>query len=155
MLLTGALVAGLVYFLLVSGPNVALLNANQKTNELLAQAQLITHRITKCATDYPQGNNGLGIHLPYPADANPGALAVSALVCPGSGQNLWSGVDGVYLPPALADFSGWVYTNTSPATVSITAVHATAYATTLANVATRIGSAASSTANTLTVRVIQ
>lgn len=155
MLLLVILVAGLALFLLRSGPNVASLSANQRANELLAQAQLITHRITKCATDYPLGNNGQGLHLPYPADANPGALAVSSLVCPGSGQNLWSGVDGVYLPPAIAEFNGWMYTNASPATVSITAVHATAHASTLATVAARIGAAASSTANTLTVKVIQ
>jgi hypothetical protein len=126
----------------------------------VAQAQLVVHRISKCATDYPNGNNGTGLHQAYPLDANPGALAVSSLVCPGSNQNLWSGVDGVYAPSPIAGFAAWTYTNASPAVISIQTLQPSSYATAIASAASKIGVAASSTTtssagDTLTIKVLQ
>lgn len=149
------LLAGLSYVLIGTGPSVPWQLNTQRAAQLVAQAQLIVHRITKCAVDYPNGDNGMAVHKAYPADSNPGALAVSALVCPGNGQNLWSGVDGVYAPAPIAQLGEWTYTNVSPAIIRITANDPNALAAALARAAAQIGPAASATANTLTVKVIE
>lgn len=155
LVVAAVLLAGLSYALMGSTPAVSgQLNA-QRATQLVAQAQLIVHRITKCAVDYPNGDNGMGLHKAYPADANPGPLAINDLVCPGNGQNLWSGVDGVYAPAALAQFGSWTYTNASPATISITATEPGSLAATLSRAAAQIGPAASATADTLSVKVIE
>lgn len=155
LVVAAVLLAGLSYALMGSTPAVSgQLNA-QRATQLVAQAQLIVHRITKCAVDYPNGDNGMGIHKAYPADANPGPLAINDLVCHGNGQNLWNGVDGVYAPAALAQFGSWTYTNASPATISITATEPGSLAATLSRAAAQIGPAASATADTLSVKVIE
>jgi hypothetical protein len=160
LLLIAALLAGLTFVLIGGGPNIqGQLNA-QTTAQLVAQGQLIVHRITKCATDYPNGNNGMGLHQAYPADANPGALAVAFLVCPGSNQNLWSGVDGVYPPAPITGFAAWTYTNASPANVSIQTLQPNSYVESIASAAAKIGAAASSTTtvsagDTLRIKVIE
>ena len=155
LMLAVSLMAGLAFVLIGAGPNIGgQLNA-QKTAQLVAQAQFIVHRIVKCATDYPNGDNGMALHKAYPADARPGALAVSALACPGNGQNLWSGTDGVYPPAPIADFAAWTYTNTSPAIIAISSTQPVAYAPALAAAAARIGTAASASTDTLTVKVIE
>ncbi len=155
ILLTVVVAAGLVYLLIGVGPNVAGMMSSQKTTQLVAQAQFIVHRIAKCATDYPNGNNGQATHSAYPLDGNPGAISASLLVCPGNAQNLWSGVDGVYFPVPISDFAGWTYTNSSPVTISITSNQPAAYAGALADAVTRLGPVASSTDSTLTVKVIE
>jgi hypothetical protein len=98
----------LAFLLIGIGPNVQGPMNAQKTVQLVAQAQLILHRITKSATDYPNGDNGTILHKAYPVDAKPGALAVASLVCTGNNQNLWSGVDGVYPPAPIAGFEAWM-----------------------------------------------
>jgi hypothetical protein len=155
LFLATALLAGLAFILIGSGPNVQGQMNAQKTAQLVAQAQLIVHRISKCATDYPNGDNLMGLHKAYPADANPGSLAVSSLVCPGNQQNLWSGVDGVYPPAPITDFGAWTYTNASPAIIAITTPQPSAYAPSILSAAGKIGPAASATADTLTVKVIE
>jgi hypothetical protein len=155
LVLTAVLLAGLSYTLIGSSPAVSGQLNVQRATQLVAQAQLIVHRITKCAVDYPNGNNGMAVHKAYPADANPGPLAVNDLVCPGNSQNLWSGVDGVYAPAALAQFGSWTYSNSSPSVISITAAEPSSFAATLNRAATQIGPAASATADTLTVKVIE
>jgi hypothetical protein len=160
LLLVAALLAGLAFVLVGTGPNIqGQLNA-QSTAQLVAQAQLVVHRITKCATDYPNGNNGTGLHRAYPLDANPGALAVVSLVCPGSGQNLWNGVDGVYAPAPINGFAAWTYTHASPALISIQTLQPASYAAAIATAATRIGAAASTATtsvagDTLNIKVIE
>lgn len=149
------LVAGLAWVLMGSGPNVQGQSNRQKTAQLVAQAQLVMHRISKCAADHPGGDNGSGLHKAYPADAQPGPLAVTALVCPGSGQNLWSGVDGVYGPGPIAQFGAWTYTNASPAVITITASQPGAHTAAITAAAAQIGPAASATADTLSVKVIE
>jgi type II secretory pathway pseudopilin PulG len=157
LFLAVALLAGLAFILIGSGPNVQGQMNAQKTAQLVAQAQLIVHRISKCATDYPNGDNLMvtGLHKAYPADANPGSLAVASLVCPGNSQNLWSGVDGVYPPASIADFGAWTYTNVSPAIIAITTSQPGAYSPSILSAAGKIGPAASATADTLTVKVIE
>jgi hypothetical protein len=160
LLLVAALLASLTFVLIGTGPNIQGQLSAQTTAQLVAQGQLILHRISKCATDYPNGNNHMGLHSAYPADTNPGALAVDALVCPGSDQNLWSGVDGVYPPAPITGFAAWNYTNASPAVISIQTLQPASYATAIAAAATRIGAAASSTAtasagDTLLIKVIE
>lgn len=129
--------------------------ASQKATQLVAQAQFIAQRIAKCATDYPTGDNGTALHKAYPLDANSSPLAVTALVCPGSAQNLWSGVDGVYPPGAISDFSGWNYSLGSPVTISITSTRAGAYSGAISDAASRLGAAALASADTLTLKVIE
>lgn len=155
-----AMLAGLAFALTGRGPGVqGQLNA-QKTAELVAQAQLTLHRITKCATDHPGGDNGTAWHKAYPRDAQPGSLAATALVCPGNGQNLWSGVDGVYAPAPIAGFAPWVYSNGSTALISITTPQPAAHAEAIAAAAQRLGPAATVTTtltagDTLSVKVIE
>lgn len=150
-----AVAAGVVFLVASPGANVAGLMSRQKTSQLVAQAEFIAQRIAKCATDYPAGNNGMALHKAYPADANPGSVAVSTLVCPGNGQNLWSGVDGVYQPAPIADFSAWTYQAGSPVSIAITANVSGAYTSAIADAAARLGSAAVATSDTLTLKVIE
>lgn len=155
LIVAAAMLAGLTFALIGSGPSLQGQLNTQRATQLVAQAQLIVHRITKCAVDYPNGNNGMAVHKAYPADTNPGPLAIKDLVCPGSNQNLWSGVDGVYAPAPLAQLGDWTYTNASPAIISITATDPNDLAAALDRAATQIGPAASATADTLTVKVIE
>jgi type II secretory pathway pseudopilin PulG len=155
LLLVVVILGGLVFVVIGSGPNVAGQMNAQKTAQLVAQAQLIVHRIVKCATDYPTGNNGTASHKAYPLDANPGARGIETLTCPGNSQNLWSGVDGVYPPVQPGGFDGWTYTKTTPVTIAITSSQAATYSPSIAAAAARIGLAASATADTLTVKVIE
>ncbi len=160
LLLVAALMAGLVFVLIGTGPNIQGQLSAQSTAQLVAQGQLILHRITKCATDYPNGDNGTALHKAYPMDTHPGALAITSLVCPGSSQNLWSGVDGVYPPAPITGFAAWTYTNASPAVISIQTLQPASYAAAITAAATRMGAAASSTTtvsagDTLTIKVIE
>ena len=155
LVLVVIIAAALAYLLVGAGLNVSGMLAGQKATQLAAQAEFIVQRIAKCATDYPGGNNGLATHSAYPLDGNPGAISVASLVCPGNSQNLWTGVDGVYLPVPITDFSAWTYTNSSPVSVSISPTQAGTYATALAAAAARLGSVASVTGSTLTVKVIE
>ncbi|WP_126223427.1 hypothetical protein [Burkholderia ambifaria] len=78
--------------------------------QVATQANFIRARILLCGSDYPDGVNGTSYRPALPAA--PTATAVSALICPGTGQNLWVGTDGVTLPVAPAFMtSGWAYTN--------------------------------------------
>lgn len=153
LILVISLLAGTTFVLIGNGPNVQGQMNAQKTAELVAQSQLIVHRIVKCATDYPNGDNGTGLHKAYPAGSS---ITVAALTCPGNGnQNLWSGADGIYLPAPITGFGAWTYTNASPASIAITSAQPATHSSSLASTATRIGPAASATANTLTVKVIE
>lgn len=152
LLLAIALLGGLVFVFIGAGPSASGQIGTQRTAQLLAQAQLIVHRIVKCATDYPNGDNGTALHKAYPAGS---AAAIASLTCPGNSQNLWSGVDGVYPPVSPAGFGDWNYTNASPASISITTSQPSAYSSSIAAAAARMGSAASATADTLTVKIIE
>ena len=160
LIVAAILLAGLAFALIGSGPSVSGQLNTQRSAQLVAQAQLIVHRITKCAADYPNGDNGMALHKAYPADTSIAPdlgppLPIKNLLCPGNNQNLWSGVDGVYAPAALAQFGDWTYTNASPATISITTTEPSGFSAALDRAATQIGPAASATADTLTVKVIQ
>ena len=154
LLLVVAVLGGLVFMVIGAGPNVAGQMSAQKTAQLVAQAQLIVHRIVKCATDFPNADNGTADHKAYPLDANPGALAVSALTCPGSTENMWSGVDGVYPPVTPSGFGAWTYTKDTPVSIAITSSQPNTYTPAIAAAAARIGVAASASADILTVKVI-
>jgi type II secretory pathway pseudopilin PulG len=164
LLLAATLAAALVFVVVGGGPNVqGQLNA-QKAAQLVAQAQLVVHRITKCATDYPAGDNGTTYHKPYPKDGNTGvpvALAVTALVCPGNNQNLWSGVDGTYPPAPIADFGAWTYTNANPAVITITTTKLETNGVAITQAVSKMGSTVASATtgsvagDTLTVKVIE
>jgi hypothetical protein len=160
LLLIAALIAGLTFVLIGTGPNIQGQISAQTKAQLVAQAQLILHRITKCATDYSNGNNGTAFHKAYPVDAHPGALAVDLLVCPGSSQNLWSGADGVYAPAPINGFTAWGYINDSTAVISIQTLQPAIYAGAIAAAASKIGIAASTTTtssadDTLLIKVIE
>lgn len=168
LLLAATLLAGLTFVLIGSGPNVQGQLTAQTSAQLVAQAQLIVHRISKCATDYPNGDNGTGFHKPYPKDANPISpntptpLAVSALTCPGNNnQNLWSGTDGVYPPVPITGFGAWMYLNDSTATIFIVANQPSPNTSAIALAISKIGAATASATqttvagDTLTVEVIK
>ncbi len=163
-MLVVSLAAGLAFLLIGSGPNVQGQMSAQKTAQLVAQAQLILHRITKCATDYPAGDNGTTYHKAYPKDANSGtpvALAVTLLVCPGNNQNLWSGIDGVYAPAPIEGFDAWTYINAYPAVIAIKTLQPDPYTVAIAQAVLKIGTASASSTtgtvadDTLTVKVIE
>ncbi len=124
----------------------------QKSAQVAAQANLIVHRISKCVTDYPNGDNGSPTYKTYPADTAP---AVSALICPGSGQNLWSGVDGVFYPAPITGFGAWVYSKAGPVTIAIASTDPAANVVAIASAATKLGPAATATASSLTVKIVQ
>ena len=161
LLLVVSFAAGVAYLLVGAGPNVqGQLNA-QKTAQLVAQAQLIVHRITKCATDYPEADNGSTVHKAYPLGAD---ALVSTLTCPITGNpNLWSGVDGVYPPVPIEGFGDWKYTKATivgaatSISISITASQPTVYAAALTQAASKMGTPkpARVAASTLTVDIIQ
>lgn len=160
LLVVCGLAAGLAFVLIGSGPNVQGQLAAQRAAQLVAQAQLISHRITKCATDYPSGDNGTSLHKAYPADTNPGALAVDLLTCPGNSQNLWSGADGVYAPAPATGFGAWTYTNANPAVISIQTLQPDTYVAAIATAASRLGSVATIgtttvAGDTLRIKVIE
>lgn len=152
ILMVVSLAAGLAYFVANAGLNVQGQLNNLRTNQLVAQAQFIAQRIAKCATDYPDGNNSTGFHIAYPAGSP--SVNVSTLTCPKTTQNLWSGVDGVYLPQPPDGFSVWTYTNdATEIKIAITAI--TADPATLTSATTRIGSQATVAGSTLTLTILK
>lgn len=92
----------------VSGPML-----DKMVTELVSQGQLIRQRINQCVLEYPAGDNGTTFNISYPAGAV--ATSVYSLTCPGApagSQDLWSGVDGVFLPKVPhTDFNEWQYVN--------------------------------------------
>ncbi|MBK3780206.1 hypothetical protein G3A43_08040 [Paraburkholderia aspalathi] len=80
--------------------------------QVAVQANFLRARINLCGADYPDGANGTSYRPALPAAAT--VVAVSTLVCPGTGQNLWLGTDGVTLPPVPKFMTGtWQFTNDS------------------------------------------
>jgi len=83
---------------------------NSCASQLVASGRLVESMIAHCAMDYPTGNNGTAFRLSYPAGAT--AVDVNTLTCPGSGQNLSSGTNGIALPANInSTFSDWYYIN--------------------------------------------
>ena len=146
------ILGGSVFLLVGSGAFVSAQVDRNLASQLVAQGQLIAHRVAKCAADYPQGDNGTGSFRAYPAGEG---VLVSALECPGNHQNLWSGVDGVYLPAKPPDFSDWRYSKSGPVRIEITSQRPAAHVGVLQNVAGRLGGAASVNAGTLTIKIIE
>lgn len=115
-------------FALGDRQNISSLQTFSTAQQIALQAQLIRAKIGRCVSDYPTGNNGTGNHAGYPYTANVAgtplggtpdgtAEAVSKLYCvigaspAAADSNLWSGVDGVFLPPAPTGFNAWQYSN--------------------------------------------
>lgn len=154
ILLIVSLLGGMT-FIISLGPNIQGQMNTQRTSQLVAQAQLIMQRIVKCATDYSEFNSA---STGYPVDANPGKLLVASLVCPANSQNLWSGVDGVYLPTAPTGFAAWQYTNDSGSgqiSIAITSSQPAEHTFSISAAASRIGPAATATANSLTIKILE
>lgn len=150
--LTVTLVAGLAFVLIGSGPNVPGQMNSQRTSQLVAQAQLIMQRIVKCATDYSEFNTA---SPGYPAGSG---VPVANLMCPANSQNLWSGVNGVYLPTAPTGFGAWQYTNDSGIgriSIVITSSQPVEHTFSISAAASRIGPAATATANSLTIKILE
>lgn len=110
--------------------------------QVAAQADLIRTRVLLCGSDYPDGNNGTSYHPALPGGTG---VSVGLMTCPGTGQNLWSGTDGVTLPPPPKFMGGvWWYTNdVAGARIAIGGDQAT-----LSMAAARLGSMATVTAGT-------
>lgn len=78
-------------------------------SKVVAQANLIRTKVSKCVIDYPSGNNGTGFHLPYPGASS--LVNASTLTCPGSSANLWTSGDAILLPATPIGFDAWGYIN--------------------------------------------
>lgn len=78
---------------------------------ILDQVQLIRNRILVCGVSYPTGDNQTGVRSMYPA--TPGSLLLADAVCPGQPlpNNLWTGTNGLILPPVPPGYQSWTYTN--------------------------------------------
>lgn len=76
------------------------------TGQIVAQANLLRQKLLDCAGQ--GGNNATSNHPAYPVGTN---AAVSGLTCPASAASVFSGTDGVFLPPAPPGFNSWTYTN--------------------------------------------
>lgn len=109
--------------------------------QVAAQADFIRTRTLLCGSDYPDGSNGTSYRPALPAAT--AGVSATAMVCPGTGQNLWVGTDGVTLPPQPKFMtSGWSYVNdATSARIAITGDQ-----TTLTMAVNRLGSAATLTA---------
>jgi hypothetical protein len=81
-------------------------------SQITAQANLLRQKILECAAQ--SQDNATGVHKAYPIGS---ATAASALTCPvtgaavGTWANIFTGLDGVFLPPAPTGFGAWTYTN--------------------------------------------
>lgn len=108
VVLIGLIAGGLA----LAGKHVAEnVHIDQAATQLVAQANLIRQKITHCVVEYPEGDNGTGTSVQYPSGNN---IEVSTLTCPGApvgSNNLWTGVDGTFLPPQPTGFTSWKYTN--------------------------------------------
>ncbi len=144
LLVVVTLAGGMAYLLVTSGSNVQAHRNTQVTAQLVAQAQLIAHRVTKCATDYPENNDGSSIHAAYPAG---NATPVTSLICPTPNMNLWSGVDGVFPPTPIDGFGAWTYTKAAnpgeETYIEITSSQPSVHAAALSASAAKMGVAAS------------
>jgi hypothetical protein len=145
LLIVVTLAGGMAYLLVATGPNVQNHRNTQTTTQLIAQAQLIAHRITKCATDYSEANNGSTVHKAYPLGTD---AAVTSLTCPTvANPNLWSGVDGVFPPTPIDGFGAWKYTKAinlgDPTFIEITSSQPSAHSAAMSAAATKMGAAAS------------
>ena len=119
ILMIVVIMAAVTYVVSQPGPNTQSMVTSNVAAQIVAQAQMIRQQIESCVTNYPNGNNGGTAYLPYPATPTPATGTpfdqnwVSSLVCPGSGQNLFTGVgsSGVFLPPQPSGMTAWRYSN--------------------------------------------
>lgn len=123
-------------------------------DEIVSQASLIRAKLIACTVSYPGGDNGLGYRLQLPA--TPGSGKASDALCPGNpntNKSIWTPVDGVYAPRALAGFGDWAYTHdATSARITITASSGgNVTSAALNNAALRFGTQASVVGNTMTV----
>lgn len=148
VLMVVALVGLLSATLLRGGDALQAFSSGNFVASLNGQAALIRSRVLACAIDYPAGDNGSGFQPRYPAA--PTATAVSTLLCPGSGRNLWNGDDGVNLPPALSGVAPWSYVNDATSIrIAVTAGNGERAAL-LVDAAAQLGPQAVVAGNTLT-----
>lgn len=154
MIMAAMIVASLSYLIGGNGLASTAITSNNKSAQIVAQANLILQQIYGCVSNYPTGNNGGSFHLAYPA--TPTASLVSNLVCPGTSANLWTGVDGIYLPTMPGDFGAWTYTNDATSVrIATTTTNLTAWQGAMTNAAAKFGAQASISGSTLTITVTQ
>lgn len=152
LLMVAAIVIPLTYFVSNNGVASNAINTNNKATQLSSQARLIMQMVYSCTSNYPTGNNGGTTHLPYPA--TPTGNLVSNLVCPGTSANLWTGVDGAYLPVIPTDFGAWQYVNDATSVrITTTTTNLTAWANAINQVVSQFGSQASLSGSTLTITI--
>jgi hypothetical protein len=128
----------------------------ESKDAILGQKDLIVGRLITCRVMFPNGDNGTGYRVQYPAAAVP--TSISELRCPGEavGASLWSGENRVLQPGPIPGFTEWHFTNDSAsARLQIAAVSATSqlHRDLLALVAERIGAQASISGGTLTIAI--
>lgn len=112
---------------------------NSIAKQVAMQANMIRNQIMTCAIGDPAtgrtGDNGTGLNVAFPYTGSAAGIksggspvgtggAVDALYCArtasgalwvtgASDRNLWSGVGGVFLPPAPSGFSAWQFASTA------------------------------------------
>lgn len=114
----GYLLLFVALFALISA---SVIQANQRNSRMPAihaaadkivqQGEYIRGHLATCAILYPLGDNGTGFHLAYPGGSG---VATSTIECPGNpsaNKNLWTGIDGNFLPANITGFGSWIYTN--------------------------------------------
>ena len=119
---------------------------NQQWNEttaIIAQANLLRSKILDCASQ--SGDNLTANHKTYPTGS---AVAVTTITCPTTGTpNVFTGTDGVFVPPPPTGFNAWIYTNDATSVrlqLKATSVaNAAGYNTAMNSAVTALGTAAS------------
>lgn len=122
------------------------------TASLHTAALTIQGKVRMCPILFPGGNNGTGYSPQYPGATT--ATSVGTVTCPGrTGYTLFTGGDGVFLPPTPAGFTGWNYINdASGVRIVLTSDGNSDRNTILQAVANRLSSSVATYAsNTLTV----
>jgi hypothetical protein len=81
--------------------------------EIISQSDGIRSQIMKCGLIYPSGDNGtslsVGSRKRYPRADSETELA--SLICPGNGENIWNGVNGLQAPAQILYMGGWKLVN--------------------------------------------
>ncbi|MEC4720409.1 hypothetical protein RY831_14700 [Noviherbaspirillum sp. CPCC 100848] len=128
----------------------------ESKDAILAQKDDIVGRLIACRVMFPNGDNGTGYRIQYPAATAPTSL--SELHCPGeaASASLWSGENRVLQPGPIPGFTEWHFVNDSvSARLQIAAVTDTSqlHRDLLVLVAERIGAQASVNGATLTIAI--
>jgi hypothetical protein len=165
----------------VNNPSTRSTAVNNVAVTMTAQANMIRSQIMNCVNGDPAtgttGDNGTALNISFPYTGSAAGVVtgggvlgtVSSLYCPrtvsgaswivgASDANLWSGLNGVFLPVPPSGFSAWQFSNTTNLVkISTSYVGTNAEsAAAITQAATKFSSSevSTSTANTFVVCVV-